>query len=193
MIVLLTLLGTATLATVLAKDLPPSCDSPIYCQGALLSTIQMAQLYQDSKTFVDFRTLDSPQKTLLKFESFRTVVGRHPKRDQIRAFVEANFAPGEELMDATLEDFDPKPAFLGDISDGHVRWFTERLIALWPSLARKIKPEVWEHPDRFSIIPVPNKFIIPGGRFREYYYWDSLWIVEGLLISGMTKTVRGKL
>lgn len=25
--------------------------------------------------------------------------------------------------------------------------------------------------------------IYPGGRFREQYYWDSFWIVEGLLES----------
>ena len=28
--------------------------------------------------------------------------------------------------------------------------------------------------------------MIAGGRFREFYYWDSLWITEGLLLSGMT-------
>jgi alpha,alpha-trehalase len=26
---------------------------------------------------------------------------------------------------------------------------------------------------------------VPGGRFREFYYWDSLWTVEGMLHSGM--------
>jgi alpha,alpha-trehalase len=30
--------------------------------------------------------------------------------------------------------------------------------------------------------------VIPGGRFREYYYWDSYWIVRGLLVSNMTST-----
>lgn len=34
---------------------------------------------------------------------------------------------------------------------------------------------------------------MPGGRFREFYYWDSYWIVRGLLYSEMTKTVRGML
>ena len=44
---------------------------------------------------------------------------------------------------------------------------------------------------RYSLIHVPNPFIVPGGRFRENYYWDSYWIVKGLLVSGMTETVRG--
>ncbi len=43
------------------------------------------------------------------------------------------------------------------------------------------------------MIYVPNPFIVPGGRFREFYYWDSYWIVQGLLISGMNHTVKGML
>jgi len=39
------------------------------------------------------------------------------------------------------------------------------------------------------MIYVPHPFIIPGGRFREFYYWDSYWIVQGLLISHMNQTV----
>ena len=37
---------------------------------------------------------------------------------------------------------------------------------------------------------VPYPFIIPGGRFREIYYWDSLWVIQGLLVSGMDQTAR---
>jgi alpha,alpha-trehalase len=37
---------------------------------------------------------------------------------------------------------------------------------------------------------VPNQFIIPGGRFREFYYWDAYWIIKGLIVSGMTDSVR---
>ena len=31
----------------------------------------------------------------------------------------------------------------------------------------------------------------PGGRFAETYYWDSYWIVQGLLVCGMAETARG--
>lgn len=30
------------------------------------------------------------------------------------------------------------------------------------------------HPELHSILYVPNPFIVPGGRFREFYYWFSL-------------------
>jgi alpha,alpha-trehalase len=33
-------------------------------------------------------------------------------------------------------------------------------------------------------------FIIPGGRFREGYYWDSYWIVKGLIVSNLLDTAE---
>jgi alpha,alpha-trehalase len=32
--------------------------------------------------------------------------------------------------------------------------------------------------------------VVPGGRFRESYYWDSYWIVRGLLLSDMHETAK---
>lgn len=40
---------------------------------------------------------------------------------------------------------------------------------------------------------VPNPHIVPGGRFREFYYWDSYWIMLGLLTTEMHSTVKGML
>lgn len=48
-----------------------------------------------------------------------------------------------------------------------------------------------EHPELTSIIYVPNPFIIAGGRFLEFYYWDSFWIIRGLLVCEMYQTARG--
>lgn len=44
--------------------------------------------------------------------------------------------------------------------------------------------------DKYSIIYVPYNFIIPGGRFREFYYWDAYWIIKGLLVCDMTESVK---
>lgn len=38
-----------------------------------------------------------------------------------------------------------------------------------------------------------NGVIVPGGRFLEFYYWDSYWIIRGLLHSEMYDTVKGML
>lgn len=34
-----------------------------------------------------------------------------------------------------------------------------------------------------SLIPLNYTIVVPGGRYREVYYWDSYWILEGLLAS----------
>lgn len=49
------------------------------------------------------------------------------------------------------------------------------------------------NPDLYSTIYVKNGVIVPGGRFLEFYYWDSYWIVNGLLHSEMYDTVKGML
>jgi len=41
----------------------------------------------------------------------------------------------------------------------------------------------------FSSIKISDKpFVVPGGRFNEYYYWDSYWVIKGLLVSEMYDT-----
>ena len=34
-----------------------------------------------------------------------------------------------------------------------------------------------------SLIPLPYPYIVPGGRFREIYYWDSYFTMLGLQVS----------
>ena len=59
-------------------------------------------------------------------------------------------------------------------------------------MGRKIKSEV-EGDTKSSLIHMPHPFIVPGGRFREVYYWDSYWTILGLLASEMKATVKGML
>eukprot|EP00921_Rhytidocystis_pertsovi_P008555 GHVQ01013986.1.p1 GENE.GHVQ01013986.1~~GHVQ01013986.1.p1 ORF type:complete len:360 (+),score=35.51 GHVQ01013986.1:250-1329(+) len=41
-----------------------------------------------------------------------------------------------------------------------------------------------------SAISLPLPFAVPGERFREMYYWDSYWIVRGLLLSGQLEAAQ---
>ncbi|OUC44428.1 alpha,alpha-trehalase [Trichinella nativa] len=54
----------------------------------------------------------------------------------------------------------------------------------------QVTDQVKTEPNRFTFISVPHPFIIPGGRFREFYYWDTYWILKGLLASEMYETAR---
>ena len=69
--------------------------------------------------------------------------------------------------------------------------FAQDLNSRWKILCRKIKTEVKESPDRYSLLYLPYPVIVPGGRFREIYYWDSFWIIRGLIQSEMFSTVKG--
>lgn len=53
--------------------------------------------------------------------------------------------------------------------------------------------DVAAQPQLHSLLPLSNRVVVPGERFREIYYWDSYWVVKGLLVSQMyeTATVRG--
>ena len=39
-------------------------------------------------------------------------------------------------------------------------------------------------------IAQPNPTIVPGGRFLETYYWDTYWVVQGLIVCNMLLVVR---
>ncbi|CAH2038007.1 unnamed protein product, partial [Iphiclides podalirius] len=87
-------------------------------------------------------------------------------------------------------DFDPEPPILNRIADPKLRLFAKHVIGLWAKLGRKVNPNIMLHPGQYSFIYVPNGFIVPGGRFKELYYWDSYWMIRGLLLSNMKDTAR---
>jgi len=42
-----------------------------------------------------------------------------------------------------------------------------------------------------GLLYLPNKYVVPGGRFNEMYGWDSYFILLGLLRDGRTELARG--
>lgn len=172
--------------------LPPQCPSQIYCYGNLLHTIQMASIYKDSKTFVDMKMRVSEAETLVKFNDFMTQHNQSPTQTEVKEWVETNFvARGNEFVDWIPGDWVRDPKFLQRIKDNALREWASDLNSFWIKLGRKMKPDVQENEDLYSIIHVPNPVIVPGGRFLEFYYWDSYWIVRGLLHCEMYSTTKG--
>ena len=65
----------------------------------------------------------------------------------------------------------------------------QHIAALWPVLTRAA-----DTPDpHSSLIPLPEPYVVPGGRFREVYYWDSYFTMLGLVQSGRVDLVRDML
>lgn len=167
--------------------------SQIFCVGALLDTVQLAGIHPDSKTFVDMKLKHTPSATLVAFRAWHV---RHPAPSAaaVRRFVDTHFdAAGSELQPWRPTDHLAQPAFLQRITDPAYRRFAGAINDRWPLLGRNMTADVALNPHLYSIIPVPHPVIVPGGRFREYYYWDSYWIVLGLLHGQMHRTVRGML
>lgn len=175
----------------ITKDIP-ACQ--IYCYGRLLDTIQMAHLFRDSKTFVDMKLKLPPEQTNANFETFMKKTSNAPSKEQLRTFVAEHFDDlGKEFVPWLPDDWKEHPAFIDHINDPDLKQWGLDLNAIWKDLGRKMIDDVYKNPHYYSIIPIPNPVIVPGGRFREFYYWDSYWIIRGLLYSEMIHTARGML
>nr|WP_315218338.1 alpha,alpha-trehalase TreA [uncultured Duganella sp.] len=52
----------------------------------------------------------------------------------------------------------------------------QHIASLWPVLTRPpLDPPKWS-----SALALPANYVVPGGRFREIYYWDSYFTMLGL-------------
>lgn len=170
----------------------PWCPSEIFCAGPLLQSVNLANLFPDQKTFVDKPTVNSTNVTLQAFQS----LGSNPTVEQYQNFVNAFFkGEGLELEGLILPNFNPNPPFLANVSDSLVKAFSQTVHSFWTQLIRGTNSSSLCNGIQCesSLIPLNHTFVVPGGRFREQYYWDSFWIVEGLLESQLFDIVNATL
>ena len=162
------LLAGARLA--LGLELPPP---PHDVYGELFERVQMAGVFPDGKDFVDATPKYPPAEILGRF---RTAQPR--TLEELRRFVADNFtAPQTAATPVAVTG----PASAGVTEPGAARVpLAQHIDALWDVLTRHPGP-----PDPYSsLLPLPEPFVVPGGRFREIYYWDSYFTMLGLLTSG---------
>ncbi len=62
----------------------------------------------------------------------------------------------------------------------------EHIERLWDVLQR----ERDRHETDSSLISLPEPYIVPGGRFREIYYWDSYFTMLGLAAAGRVQMME---
>ena len=79
------------------------------------------------------------------------------------------------------EELETDPEFLDNVNSSVIVDFTRQVIDIWPDLTRRYVGAGNCTGCVNSFIPVNRTFVVAGGRFREPYYWDSFWIIEGLL------------
>jgi alpha,alpha-trehalase len=141
---------------------PPPAPDRLY--GELFVAVQAARVYPDQKTFVDAVPKGDPQAILERFRAQRREAGF-----SLKAFVDENFTPPAETSVSP-------PA--GQTLRAHIDW-------LWPALERRTPTA----PDHSSLLPLPKPYVVPGGRFREGYYWDTYFTMLGLQEAGRDQAV----
>ncbi|WP_194434772.1 alpha,alpha-trehalase TreA [Klebsiella pneumoniae] len=140
------------------KTAPPP--SPDILLGPLFNDVQSAKLFADQKTFADAIPNSDPLMILADYR-----MQKNQASFDLRHFVELNFTLPKE-NDTYVP---PKGQTLRQHIDG-----------LWPVLTRStVEVEKWD-----SLLPLPKPYVVPGGRFREVYYWDSYFTMLGLAESG---------
>jgi len=107
------------------------------------------------------------------------------------AFLAENFEEeGSEIEAVESEEWRAEVGFLEGVRDQGAQGWGRELHRRWKDLLRRVDHS---RAAAFSSLPLPFPFVVPGGRFREQYYWDTYWIIRGLLLSEMPRTARGML
>jgi alpha,alpha-trehalase len=131
-----------------------------FYDSELFKVVQLAGIFEDSKTFADSK----PQMGLKKIK-ISYLAEKNKKDFDLEEFVYRHF----EMP------VNPKTDFESD----QKKDMYEHIESLWPVLTRS-KDTI----KNSSLIPLPNPYIVPGGRFREIYYWDSYFTMLGLKAAG---------
>ncbi|KAK9668429.1 hypothetical protein RND81_13G060200 [Saponaria officinalis] len=142
----------------------------------------------DPKLYIDF----SLKSNLSVTEKAFAKLSRNVSAEEFGGFVEKYFnGAGIDLVYVEPVDFVSEPhGFLPKVKNDEVRAWALQVHALWKNLSRKVSEEVKKEPELHTLLPLPEPCVIPGSRFREVYYWDSYWVIRGLLASKMHETAK---
>ncbi len=135
--------------TATARPAPPSI-----LLGDLFRDVALSGLFEDGKDWADARAVRDPQAILRAYRRGQ------PGGAELREFVERHFELPDPGTAAT-----PLPGLP----------LCRHIAQLWPILTR----DAAQPPPGSSLLALPHRFVVPGGRFREVYYWDSYFTMLG--------------
>lgn len=153
------------LSALVASPLPAQQQSPADIYGPLFRAVQTGRIFPDGKTFVDAVPKRAPDAILAEY---RRAAPDTP--EALRAFVLQNFV-------------------VSGVNDREAADLRRHIRALWPTLVRQPEPV----PAGSSALPMQAPYVVPGGRFREIYYWDSYFTMLGLTVDGQQPLVESML
>ncbi len=144
--------------------------TPAALYPELFRAVQLQGVFEDSKTFVDCTPRFAPDSINLWYE------------EQVSK-------PGFDLKAFVEEHFNEPPALASGFQTDTSKTAVEHVRTLWPVLTRPAD----ENRRGSSLIPLPAPYVVPGGRFREVYYWDSYFTMLGLIESDELDLVQNML
>ena len=134
----------------------------------LFKDVQLAAVYPDSKTFVDL----VPKADIATLETL---------------YLSQKDEAGFDLKAFVGEHFDEQTIKALDFETDTTRTMYEHIALMWDKLTRGPDDAVANS----TRIALPYKYVVPGGRFQEIYYWDSFFTMEGLLAAERDDLAKG--
>jgi alpha,alpha-trehalase len=151
-------LALAALPAARAADYP---QPPQVLFKELFVAVQTQAIYPDGKTFVDAVPDAAPEVILAEYRA-----GRPDSPAALKRFTDAHFTL--PAVPASVASTSGETTLIAHIDE------------LWSQLTRTTTTA----PPWSSLLPLPKPYVVPGGRFREIYYWDSYFTMLGLVESG---------
>lgn len=141
--------------------------TPAELFGPLLARVQESGILRDGKTFVD----------------------AVPRRPIDRIMADFAALPGDDaaLLRFVAANFDLPPSVDLAVPSTPVQPLRAYIRTMWSDLARDPESGALNS----SALPVGHRHVVPGGRFREIYYWDSFFTMLGLVRDGETALATG--
>lgn len=143
-------------AAFVAQALSAQNHTPDKIYGQLFIDVQLQKIFPDGKTFVDCIPKRKVADIMYDYGM------QKGKGFNLRKFVETNFEVPTSVTEATPE-----------VKEKNI---VKHINNLWPILTRQPDAQI----EGSSLLPLPYPYIVPGGRFREMYYWDSYFTMLGL-------------
>lgn len=139
--------------------------------GKLFVDVQLTMVLGDNKTFVDAVPKYSKEMILRKYS-------------EALKLKDSSF----KLKDFIFQNFKVPVALTVKLPERSSS-LKKHLEELWPTLTRKA--DIIEK--NSSLLPLPESYVVPGGRFREIYYWDSYFTMQGLAVSNRFDLIENML
>lgn len=129
----------------------------------LFDDAQRSRIFNDQKTMTD-------------------AVPLFPVSEINKRYEEEKGRDGFDLRSFVLTNFD----FIGEkaVRKDDMLSITEHIEKLWDELTHTASE------NEGTLLKLPKPYIVPGGRFNEFFYWDSYFVMLGLQVSGRVEMIK---